>query len=245
MLASPSTRYPNAILVPTEAIQTSQEGQFVFVVGNDMKAQPHPVVAGPAIGDETVIERGVAAGATVVTDGQLRLMPGATVRIKDSLDEAVRLMNLAETFIRRPVMTSLISIAIVIFGLFRLSPVAGERLPNVDFPTIVVYASLPGASPETMASSVATPLEKEFSTIAGLIEMTSASTQGSTNITLAIRPESQSRRRRSGRAVENRGGARAIAPRHAQSAVLSKGQSRRSGDPLSGPELALAAAVAG
>jgi hydrophobic/amphiphilic exporter-1 (mainly G- bacteria), HAE1 family len=93
-------------------------------------------------------------------------------------------MNLAETFIRRPVMTSLISVAIVIFGLFayRLLPVSD--LPNVDFPTIVVNASLPGASPETMASSIATPLEKQFSTIAGLVEMTSASTQGSTNITL-------------------------------------------------------------
>lgn len=77
---------PDAILVPTEAVQTSQEGHFVFVIDKDMKAQPHPVVAGPAIGDETVIERGIAAGATVVTDGQLRLMPGATVRIKDSLE---------------------------------------------------------------------------------------------------------------------------------------------------------------
>jgi multidrug efflux system membrane fusion protein len=77
---------PNAILVPTQAIQTGQDGQFVFVVGPDMKATPHPVVAGPAIGDETVIERGIEAGATVVTDGQLRLMPGAAVRIKDSLE---------------------------------------------------------------------------------------------------------------------------------------------------------------
>lgn len=77
---------PDAILVPTEAIQTSQEGQFVFVIDNGMKAHPHPVVAGPVVGGETVIERGVAAGAMVVTDGQLRLMPGATVRIKDSLN---------------------------------------------------------------------------------------------------------------------------------------------------------------
>jgi membrane fusion protein, multidrug efflux system len=74
-----------AILVPTEAIQTSQQGQFVFVVDGNMKAFPQPIVAGAAIGDETVIERGIQAGATVVTDGQLRLMPGATVRIKDSL----------------------------------------------------------------------------------------------------------------------------------------------------------------
>jgi membrane fusion protein, multidrug efflux system len=75
----------NAILIPTQAIQTGQDGQFVFTVGPGMKVSPHPVVAGPAIGSETVIEHGIADGDTVVTDGQLRLMPGATVRIKSSL----------------------------------------------------------------------------------------------------------------------------------------------------------------
>ena len=77
---------PNAILVPSQAIQTGQEDQFIFTVGSDMKATPRPVVLGPVIGNDTVIERGLAAGATVVTDGQLRLMPGATVRIKTSLE---------------------------------------------------------------------------------------------------------------------------------------------------------------
>ena len=93
-------------------------------------------------------------------------------------------MNIAEIFIRRPVMTTLLSLAIVLFGLmaYRLLPVSD--LPNVDFPTIVVSAGLPGASPDTMASSIATPLEKEFTTIAGLDSMTSTSIQGSTNITL-------------------------------------------------------------
>ena len=76
-------------------------------------------------------------------------------------------MQLPELCIRRPVMTSLLMAAIVIFGIiaYRSLPVA--ELPNVDFPTISVSASLPGASPETMASSVATPLESQFSTIAG------------------------------------------------------------------------------
>jgi hydrophobic/amphiphilic exporter-1 (mainly G- bacteria), HAE1 family len=93
-------------------------------------------------------------------------------------------MNVAELFIRRPVMTTLCSLAIIFFGMmaYRLLPVSD--LPNVDFPTIVVSAQLPGASPDTMASSVATPLEKQFSTIAGLDSMTSTSIQGSTNITL-------------------------------------------------------------
>ena len=93
-------------------------------------------------------------------------------------------MNLAEVFIHRPVMTTLVSLAIILFGLaaYRFLPVSD--LPNVDFPTILVTASLPGASPETMASAVATPLEKQFSTIAGIDQMTSSSTQGTTNITL-------------------------------------------------------------
>jgi len=93
-------------------------------------------------------------------------------------------VNIAEVFIRRPVMTTLCSLAIVMFGFmaYRLLPVSD--LPNVDFPTIQVNASLPGANPETMASSIATPLEKQFTTIAGLDSMTSTSIQGSSSITL-------------------------------------------------------------
>jgi len=93
-------------------------------------------------------------------------------------------MNISELFIRRPVTTTLVMAGILIFGVmaYRLLPVSD--LPNVDFPTIQVSAQLPGASPETMASSVATPLEKQFSTIAGLDNMSSSSSQGSTQITL-------------------------------------------------------------
>ena len=93
-------------------------------------------------------------------------------------------MNIAEIFIRRPVMTALVMLAILMFGImgYRLLPVSD--LPNVDFPTILVTASLPGATPETMASAVAQPLERQFSTIAGLDSMTSTSSQGATPITL-------------------------------------------------------------
>src|SRR5213593_3745214 len=93
-------------------------------------------------------------------------------------------MNISALFIRRPVMTTLVMMGILVFGLmaYRLLPVS--NLPNVDFPTITVNASLPGASPETMASAVATPLEKQFSTIAGVDQMTSSSGLGSTSITL-------------------------------------------------------------
>lgn len=76
----------DAVLAPTAALQTGQHGVFVYVVGPDLKASPRPVAAGPQIGDETVIEHGLEGGETVVTDGQIRLMPGAKVRIKQSLD---------------------------------------------------------------------------------------------------------------------------------------------------------------
>jgi HAE1 family hydrophobic/amphiphilic exporter-1 len=93
-------------------------------------------------------------------------------------------MNLSELFIRRPVMTSLVMLAILLFGILGYRALAVSDLPNVDFPTIQVSAGLPGASPDTMASSVASPLEKQFTTIAGLDSMTSTSSLGTTRITL-------------------------------------------------------------
>src|SRR5882672_11467901 len=93
-------------------------------------------------------------------------------------------MHISAPFIRRPVATSLLSIAILMAGgvAFYFLPVAA--LPQIDFPTIIVFGRLPGASPETMASSVATPLERQFGRIAGVTEMTSSSQLGSSNITL-------------------------------------------------------------
>ncbi len=93
-------------------------------------------------------------------------------------------MNFSEIFIRRPVATILIMFAILLFGIYAYRQLPVAELPNVDFPTLQVSASLPGASPETMASAVATPLERQFSTIAGLSSMTSTSSQSSTSITL-------------------------------------------------------------
>ena len=77
-------------------------------------------------------------------------------------------MNLSQLFIARPIMTTLVMAAILVFGVLAYQRLPVSDLPNVDFPTILVSASLPGASPDTMASSVATPLEKQFSTIAGI-----------------------------------------------------------------------------
>src|SRR5918912_2913381 len=93
-------------------------------------------------------------------------------------------MSLSSPFIERPVATSLLTAGLALAGAiaYRMLPVA--PLPEVEFPTISVEARLPGASPETMASSVATPLERQFGRIAGVTEMTSSSGQGSTNIVL-------------------------------------------------------------
>src|SRR5207247_4445177 len=93
-------------------------------------------------------------------------------------------MNISAPFIQRPVGTSLLTIAVALVGAiaFRFLPVAA--LPTVDFPTIQVSATLPGASPETMATSVAAPLERQFGRIAGVTEMTSTSSLGSTGIVL-------------------------------------------------------------
>src|SRR5215472_15754974 len=93
-------------------------------------------------------------------------------------------MNVSRIFIERPIMTALVIFAILLFGIvgYRALPVAA--LPSVDYPTIQVSASLPGADPETMASAVATPLERQFSTIAGIDSMSSNNSQGSTSITV-------------------------------------------------------------
>jgi len=95
-------------------------------------------------------------------------------------------MNLTGLFIRRPVMTMLVMIGILVFGIIGYRQLPVSDLPTVDYPTISVSANLPGASPETMAATVATPLEKSFSAIAGIDEITSNSSLGSTNITLTF-----------------------------------------------------------
>lgn len=93
-------------------------------------------------------------------------------------------MNIAELFIRRPIMTTLVMVSILLSGLFAYRLIPVSDLPNVDFPTIQVTANLPGANPDTMASAVAIPLERQFSTIAGVDSMTSANSTGSTSITI-------------------------------------------------------------
>ena len=100
-------------------------------------------------------------------------------------------MHISQIFIERPVMTTLLMLALLFFGVYGYYLLPVSQLPDVDFPTIVVNATLPGASPETMASSVATPLEKRFATIAGIDSITSSNSLGSTQIILQFNLDRQ------------------------------------------------------
>src|ERR1700721_913404 len=116
---------------------------------------------------------------------ELCLPPGRHSKFPTDTKESP--MGISELFIRRPIATTLVVLAILIFGIsaYRLLPV--NDLPNVDFPTINVMANLPGANPDTMAAAVALPLEKQFSTIPGLDSMSSQNTLGRTSITLQFK----------------------------------------------------------
>src|SRR5262249_9727152 len=93
-------------------------------------------------------------------------------------------MKVSEIFIRKPIATSLLMLAIAVFGVLAYTALPVSDLPNVEFPSLTVMAALPGANPETMANSVATPLERQFTSIAGLDSMISVNSLGSSQITL-------------------------------------------------------------
>ena len=154
-------------------------------------------------------------------------------------------MSIPELFIKRPIMTTLVMAAILIFGIFAYRFLPVSDLPNVDFPTIQVNASLPGASPETMASSVATPLEKQFSTIAGIDSMTSTNSLGQSSITIQFNLS----RSLDGAALDVQAAiTQAVRPASttdAHSAILPQGEPGGSADPLSGAKLPNVEALAG
>ena len=125
-------------------------------------------------------------------------------------------MRFTDLFIHRPVMTTLVMLAILLFGISAFRQLPLSDLPNVDFPTISVSGSLPGASPETMAAAVATPLEKEFSTIAGIDSMLSYQHPGQHLDHAPVHPGPRHRRGRPGRPGGHRAGRAQPAPGHAQ-----------------------------
>ena len=135
-------------------------------------------------------------------------------------------------------MTTLLMAALVIFGAFGYATLPVSELPNVDFPTIAVSAALPGADPETMASAVATPLESQFSTIAGIDSMTSSSTSGLDldHHPVQARPQSSTARRRTFSPRSQTAAAQAAAE-HADAAVAAQSESRRHADHVHGAAL--------
>jgi multidrug efflux pump subunit AcrB len=114
----------------------------------------------------------------------LKPAPKGVKEVYGAVQEAISSINFSTPFIERPVATSLLSIALVLAGLLAYTNLPVASVPQVEYPSISVSASLPGADPETMASAIATPLERQFSRIAGVNEMTSASSAGGTSITM-------------------------------------------------------------
>ena len=220
------------------------------MVKADQTAEIRPVKPGVSFGTKTVISKGLAPGETVVTDGIWLLAPGMKVRELPAAGggqvSGPGTMNLSRIFIERPIMTALVCLAILLFGVvaFRALPVA--ELPSVDYPTIEVSAYVPGASPETMASTVATPLERQFSTIAGIQSMNSTNSLGSSRRSpCSSTLEPQYRRRRAGYSSRHRARPGAAAHQHAAPAFLPEGQSGRTAGALPGARFRNPAALHG
>ena len=132
--------------------------------------------------------------------------------------------SLSAWCVDHPVATLLLTFALVLLGMIAFPRLAIAPLPEAEFPTIQVTAQLPGASPDTMASSVATPLEVQFSAIPGMTQMTSSSALGSSLPDPAIHPRQEHRHRRPGSAGGDQHRVRQAAQRHAEPADLEEGQ---------------------
>ena len=198
----------DGITVPAQAIQRGPAGTYVWLVKPDNTVEMRPVTLGRIVGDLALLDQGVAAGEKIVTGGQYKLVvgiktephsrsrrrpracpaPSRPARPDEHLDTVHRTADRdiaadGGAAAGRPCDLPLLPVA---------------PLPQVDFPTIQVSAALPGASPETMASSVATPLERQFAQIAGVTQLTSMSVLGHGADHRAVRPQPQHRRRRPG-----------------------------------------------
>ena len=179
-----------AVTIPTAAVQRGPAGLYAWTVASDGRAGMRPLQTGPDDGNFTVVTNGLGSGDRVVdrrpieAAGRDRCYNLPRRRGSRRSSGSGCTVNVSEPFIRRPIATSLLMAAIAFAGIaaFPLLPVA--PLPEVDFPTISVSAQLPGASPETMAAAVATPLERQFAQIQNVTELTSVSTLGQTSLTL-------------------------------------------------------------
>ena len=179
----------DALVVDAAAIQRGVEGSFVYRVVGDGSVEVLPVTVGEAENGQVAVQGELRVGDVIVRDGQSRLRP-----VWSSLKPAHRLpgrgrtmsirVSLSSWFVRHPVATTLLTLAVILLGVAALPRLPVAPLPEAEFPTIRVNASLPGASAETMASAVATPLETQLTGVPGIIEMASTSALGSTSITL-------------------------------------------------------------
>ena len=184
----------DGLTVAASVVQQGPQGAYSYVINADGTVAIRPITVAQISDGQALIDSGLKANEQVVVDGQYKLQAGHTVTVLHgkAADEARRAkraagadpMNISAPFIQRPIATALLMVGLLLGGLvtYRLLPVAA--LPNVNYPTLQVTAQLPGADPQTMASSVATPLELQFGEIPGLTQMTSASALGYTQITL-------------------------------------------------------------
>ncbi len=186
------------LVIPASAVQRGPDGVFTYVVQPDMTVAVVPLKIREQSSDLVAVDSGVQEGQRVVTGNQYRLQPKSLVQANQpptsnaasalapggKVRGGKRAVNISKPFIERPVATTLLMAAIFLIGLVAYPMLPVAPLPQVDFPTIQVSAQLPGASPEIMASSVAQPLETQFSQIAGVSQMTSTSLLGTSQITL-------------------------------------------------------------
>ncbi len=197
-----------AVLVPTPAVQQGPKGTYVYVVGKDSEVEVRNVTVGASEADETIITGGLSTEELVVVDGVDKLRQGTKVALRDAAPaggngpagekaraatetdrsrkdrRAGNLMNPSRPFILRPVATVLLMAAILLAGIVAYYQLPVSALPQVDYPTIQVVTFYPGASPDVMASSVTSPLERQFGQVPGLNQMTSNSSEGCSVITL-------------------------------------------------------------
>ena len=197
----------DVVAIPTGAVQRGPNGTFVYVVKDDNTAAMRPIVVQKQDETQTVVKSGLTPPERVVTTGFVRLTDGSKVTIgsadgapaaaaqaatrpaqwpthrqRREADPAA--MSVSSPFIHRPIATSLLGIAVMLGGALGYWWLPVSALPQVDFPTIQVTTQLPGASPDTIASLVTAPLERQFGQIPALQTMTSASSFGISQVTL-------------------------------------------------------------
>ena len=184
----------DGLTVPASVVQQGPKGAYAYVIKPDNTVEIRPITVAQISDGQALINSGLKANERVVVDGQYKLQPGVPVTIltrqgrrrgrRTKRPAGADPMNISAPFIQRPIATTLLMVGLLVGGLvaYPLLPVAA--LPNVNYPTLTVTAQLPGADPQTVASTVASPLELQFGEIPGLTQMTSASALGYVQITL-------------------------------------------------------------